>query len=221
MIHCIDATLLRPGATWQEIEDLYDRAVKAGAASVCVYPTWLSQLNSKRIKNGDSIKLCTVVSFPHGSDNTSSKVACMLEAMQDGADEIDMVANLSAIKEHRWQDVQRDVREVKQSMEERNDFVDLKDWREGTLKVIIETALWTPEEIREASIACEKGGADFVKTSTGFSTRGASVEDIKIMRAALGPQTKIKASGGIKTKQQAEDLIKAGADRLGMSSFDV
>ena len=199
-----DHTLLKPEATSEQIKKLCLEARQYDFASVCVNPDFVS-LAHKELE-GTSVKVCTVIGFPLGANKTSVKVAEAKEAIEDGANEIDMVQNLSWAKEGRYDLIAKEVSA-------------LKDAVGGlVLKVILETCLLTKEEIRLCSIACKKGGCDFVKTSTGFSKGGASVEDVAIMREAVGPDLGVKASGGIHHYDEVEALVKAGATRIGASA---
>lgn len=199
-----DHTLLKPEATSEQIKKLCLEARQYDFASVCVNPDFVS-LAHKELE-GTSVKVCTVIGFPLGANKTSVKVAEAKEAIEDGANEIDMVQNLSWAKEGRYDLIEKEVSA-------------LKDAVGGlVLKVILETCLLTKEEIRLCSIACKKGGCDFVKTSTGFSKDGASVEDVAIMREAVGPDLGVKASGGIHHYDEVEALVKAGATRIGASA---
>lgn len=199
-----DHTLLKPEATSEQIKKLCLEARQYDFASVCVNPDFVS-LAHKELE-GTSVKVCTVIGFPLGANKTSVKVAEAKEAIEDGASEIDMVQNLSWAKEGRYDLIEKEVSA-------------LKDAVGGlVLKVILETCLLTKEETRLCSIACKKGGCDFVKTSTGFSKGGASVEDVAIMREAVGPDLGVKASGGIHHYDEVEALVKAGATRIGASA---
>ncbi len=199
-----DHTLLKPEATSEQIKKLCLEARQYDFASVCVNPDFVS-LAHKELE-GTSVKVCTVIGFPLGANKTGIKVAEAKEAIEDGASEIDMVQNISWVKEGRYDLIENEVRA-------------LKDVVGGlVLKVILETCLLTKEEIRLSSIACKKGGCDFVKTSTGFSKGGATVEDVAIMRGAVGPDLGVKASGGIHHYDEVKALVEAGATRIGASA---
>ncbi len=199
-----DHTLLKPEATSEQIKKLCLEARQYDFASVCVNPDFVS-LAHKELE-GTSVKVCTVIGFPLGANKTGIKVAEAKEAIDDGASEIDMVQNVSWVKEGRYDLIENEVRA-------------LKDAVGGlVLKVILETCLLTKEEIRLSSIACKKGGCDFVKTSTGFSKGGATVEDVAIMRGAVGPDLGVKASGGIHHYDEVKALVEAGATRIGASA---
>ena len=199
-----DHTLLKPEATSEQIKHLCAEARRYDFASVCVNPDFVS-LASEELK-GSSVKVCTVIGFPLGANRTSLKCEEASLAIADGAEEIDMVQNLSWVKEGRYDLVEKEVAEVR------------KATKGHTLKVILETCLLTKEEIRLSSLACKKGGADFVKTSTGFSKGGATVEDVRIMREAVGPELGVKASGGIHHYDEVIALVDAGATRIGASA---
>lgn len=202
----IDHTLLKPEATIKEIEDLCAEAREYNFASVCVNPGYVS-LCSKLLK-GSPVKVCTVIGFPLGANTTEINRREAEIAIEQGAQEIDMVMNIGRAKSGDWEYIFNDVQQV---------VLAAKKHRVIT-KVILETALLNDEEKIKACIACKKAGADFVKTSTGFSKGGATVGDIALMKFVVGSSVGVKASGGIRTKQQAEDMIHSGADRIGASA---
>lgn len=199
-----DHTLLKQDATASQIKQLCLEAKQYDFASVCVNPDFVS-LAHKELK-GSSVKVCTVIGFPLGANKTAIKVAEAIEAIKDGASEIDMVQNVSWVKEGRYDLIEKEVAEVK------------KACGDLTLKVILETCLLTADEIRLSSLAALRGKADFVKTSTGFSKGGARVEDVKIMRQAVGEKAGVKASGGIHHLDEVKALVQAGANRIGASA---
>ncbi len=199
-----DHTLLKPEATSEQIKRLCAEARQYDFASVCVNPDFVP-LAAEELK-GSSVKVCTVIGFPLGANRTSLKCDEAALSIADGAEEIDMVQNVSWVKEGRYDLVEKEVAEVRKATEGH------------TLKVILETCLLTKEEIRLSSLACKKGGADFVKTSTGFSKGGATVEDVRIMREAVGPELGVKASGGIHHYDEVIALVGAGATRIGASA---
>ena len=199
-----DHTILKPEATEADIRKLCDEARKYDFASVCVNPCYVPL--SKELLEGSDVKVCTVIGFPLGANATSVKVFETSTAILNGADEIDMVQNVGLVKERKYEDLVREVELIKQACEGR------------LLKVILETCLLTDEEIAYSSRASKEGGADFVKTSTGFSKGGATVNAVKIMRETVGPELGVKASGGIHTLAEARALIEAGASRLGCSA---
>ena len=201
--HC-DHTLLRPTATWPEIRQVCDDALAFGCASACIPPAYIRQAAGHV---GNELKLCTVIGFPNGSSTTAVKVFETEDAIRRGADEIDMVINLGWVKEERWDDVLGELRAVKASCQGR------------ILKVIVEACLLDrTEKIRLCRLITE-AGADYIKTSTGFSTGGATREDVALFRAHIGPEVKIKAAGGIRTLEDAADFLLLGADRLGTSAI--
>lgn len=197
-----DHTLLAQTATWNEIRSVCDDGVKYGTASVCIPPSYV-----KRAKEyvGDRLAICTVIGFPNGYNTTAVKCAETEDALKNGADEIDMVVNLGDVKDGNDDAI-------------RNEIASLKAiCKDKILKVIIETCLLTEEEkLRMCRIVTE-AGADYIKTSTGFSTAGATREDVALMRANVGKEVKVKAAGGISDLQDAEDFLALGADRLGTS----
>jgi deoxyribose-phosphate aldolase len=202
----IDHTLLKPDATREQIERLCAEAADAGFASVCVPPMYVPE--AAQALAGRGVAICTVIGFPLGYSTSAIKLAEATEALAMGAHELDMVMNLAAFKTGQDTLVHHDIRQL----------ADLCHGHDAILKVIIETALLSPDEIRRACDLCVDAGADFVKTSTGFASRGASVEDVRIMRDQLPPHIRIKAAGGIRTHAQAVALVLAGADRLGASA---
>lgn len=202
----IDHTLLKPDATQQEIAQLCFEARKHGFASVCVNPTWV-ELCAELLK-GSPVKVCTVIGFPLGATSSESKAFETKTAIEQGATEIDMVINIGALKARDLETVARDIRGVVNTAHAKNIIV----------KVIIETSLLTDEEKTIASLISKEAGADFVKTSTGFAGGGATVHDVELMRRTVGPQMGVKASGGVRTFEDAASMIKAGATRIGASA---
>jgi deoxyribose-phosphate aldolase len=202
----IDHTLLKPDATQEEIAQLCFEARKYGFASVCVNPTWVS-LCAQLLK-GSPVKVCTVIGFPLGATASETKAFETETAIRQGATEIDMVINIGALKARDLETVAKDIRGVVNAAHARNVIV----------KVIIETSLLTDEEKTIASLIAKEAGADFVKTSTGFAGGGATVHDVELMRKAVGPQMGVKASGGVRTFEDAASMIKAGATRIGASA---
>jgi deoxyribose-phosphate aldolase len=200
----VDHTLLKPNATQEEVGKLCEEARAYCFASVCVNPSYVAL--SAKLLAGSGVKVCTVVGFPLGSTTPTVKAIEARDAIANGADEIDMVINVGALK----------------SGNDAIVFDDIKAVREATrgklLKVILETSLLSQEEKVRACAMSKKAGADFVKTSTGFGGGGATVEDIALMRQAVGPLMGVKASGGIRDAKAAEAMIKAGATRLGTSA---
>lgn len=200
----IDHTLLKPDASQEQIETLIEEAKKYEFASVCVNPTWVS-FAAQALKATD-VKVCTVIGFPLGANTPELKAFETSDAIQNGANEVDMVINIGALKSRNFDLVERDIRAVVEAAK-------------GTLvKVIIETCLLTDDEKVKACQIAQKAGADFVKTSTGFSTGGATVADVALMRKTVGPDMGVKASGGARSYEDALAFIKAGATRIGASS---
>lgn len=201
LTHC-DHTLLKQEATWEQIKEVCDDGLKYHCASVCVPPCYVKRAGEYL---GDRLKVCTVIGFPNGYSTTAVKVFETENAIRHGADEIDMVINIGWVKDQRWDRVLEEIRAVKKSCGGR------------ILKVIIETCLLTDEEkIKMCEIVTESG-ADYIKTSTGFSTGGATREDVKLFKEHVGSNVRIKAAGGISSIQDAEDFLVLGADRLGTS----
>ena len=202
----IEHTILKPDTMESDIKKLCEEAIEHGFFGVCVPPYFVK--HASIILKDSSIKIVTVAGFPLGYNTTPAKVEEARKAMDEGAHEIDMVMNIAALKNNDLNFVQNDIQSVAT-------LVQLKGCK---LKVIIETALLSNDEKVKACEICAKVGVDFVKTSTGFASSGAKLKDIELIRKNLPANIKIKASGGIKTKEQAKDLVKAGADRLGTSS---
>lgn len=201
----IDHTLLKADAKKDQIEVLCQEAKEYSFASVCVNPTWVNF--ASQLLNGSPVKVCTVIGFPLGASTPETKAFETKNAIENGATEVDMVINISALKDANDALVEQDIRAV----------VDAARTKALT-KVIIETSLLTDEEKVRACQLAVKAGADFVKTSTGFSTGGATVEDIALMRKTVGPDIGVKASGGVRSAEDAKRLIEAGATRIGASS---
>jgi len=202
----IDHTLLKPDATQQEIAQLCFEARKHNFASVCVNPTWVSLC--AQLLQGSRVKVCTVIGFPLGATAPEVKAFEAQNAIEHGATEIDMVINIGALKARDLDLVAKDIRGV----------VNVAHSRGHIDKVILETALLSDEEKTIASLLSKEAGADFVKTSTGFASGGATVHDVALMRKVVGPQMGVKASGGVRTYEDAENMIKAGATRIGASA---
>ena len=197
-----DHTLLAQTATWEQIKVICDDGMKYGTASVCIPPCFVE---AAKAYVGDRLKICTVIGFPNGYNTAAVKCFETRDAVAAGADEIDMVINIGMLKEGRDGEVLAEIRAVKEACQGR------------LLKVIIETCLLTEDEkVRMCRIVTESG-ADYIKTSTGFSTSGATREDVALMHANVGDNVKVKAAGGIASIKDAEDFIALGADRLGTS----
>lgn len=204
MLHHVDHTLLAQTATWDQIKAIVDDGIKYETASVCIPPSFVRQ--AADYAEG-RVKICTVIGFPNGYNFTAIKCFETSEALQNGADEIDMVINLGWVKEKKWGDLLREIASLKQIC------------GNNVLKVIIETCLLTDEEkIRMCEIVTESG-ADYIKTSTGFSTSGATPHDIEIFAKHVGPKVKIKAAGGISSLEDGQMFLDMGADRLGTSKI--
>ena len=199
-----DHTLLKQESTWAQIKEVCDDGIKYDCASVCIPAAYVKQANDYV---GNDLKICTVIGFPNGYSTTEVKVFETEDAIRNGADEIDMVINIGWVKDCRWDDVLEEIRSVKASCQGR------------ILKVIVEACLLTQEEKIKLCEIVTEAGADYIKTSTGFSTGGATREDVALFKAHVGPEVKVKAAGGIRTLQDAEDFIKLGADRLGTSAI--
>ena len=197
-----DHTLLRPDATWEQVRQLCDDGLAYGVASVCISPCHVAAASAFL---GGRLPVCTVVGFPGGASSTAVKCFEAAEAIGDGADELDMVANIGWIKAGMFREVRDEIMEVKRIC------------ARHILKVIIETCLLTEEEKVEMCRVVSESGADYIKTSTGFSTGGATFEDVKLMKASIQPHLRIKAAGGIATLADAETFLALGADRLGTS----
>ncbi len=202
----IDHTILNADATETDVDKVIAEAIKYDFASVCINPYWVKHTAAKL--QASDVNTCTVVGFPLGATSTQSKVFEAKQAMKDGADELDMVINIGELKANHDDAVLADIKALADAIHAENKL----------LKVIIETALLTDEEKVRACQLAEKAGSDFVKTSTGFSTAGAKVADIKLMRETVGDRLGVKASGGVHSKAEAEAMIEAGATRIGASA---
>ncbi len=200
----IDNTLLKADATLEEIKSLCDESREYNFKSVCVNPSFIK--DCKEFLKGSEVLVCTVIGFPLGSMTTEAKVFEAKDAIEKGADEVDMVINISRLKDRDDTYVKNEIAEIK------------KACGNHTLKVIIETCLLTDEEKVRVCLLAKEAGADFVKTSTGFSKWGATVEDVALMRKTVGPEMGIKASGGVRTHEDMIKMVEAGATRIGTSS---
>ena len=197
-----DHTLLAQTATWEEIKALCDDGIRYGCASVCIPASFVKQAKEYV---GQKLPICTVIGFPNGYATTASKCFMASDAVDNGADEVDMVINLGWVKEGKYAELLEEIKAIKAACKGR------------ILKVIIETCLLTDEEkIRMCQVVTESG-ADFIKTSTGFSTAGATFHDVELFAAHVGPNVKIKAAGGISSLEDAEKFMELGASRLGTS----
>lgn len=201
LAHC-DHTLLKQESTWAQIKEVCDDGKKYNCASICI-PAAYVKACAEYV--GNSLKICTVIGFPNGYSTTAVKVFETEDAIRNGADEIDMVINIGWAKDQRWDDILNEIKAVKASCQGR------------ILKVIVETCLLTEAEKIKLCELVTASGADYIKTSTGFSTGGATREDVALFARHVGPSVKIKAAGGISSMQDAEDFLALGADRLGTS----
>lgn len=197
-----DHTLLAQAATWAEMQQICDDGISYGTASVCIPPSYV-----KRAKEyvGDRLKICTVIGFPNGYNTTAVKVFETKDAIANGADEIDMVINIGKLRDKLDDEVCDEIRQIKAACGDK------------ILKVIIETCLLTEDEKVRACKIVTEAGADYIKTSTGFSKGGATLEDVRLMRRNVGAEVRVKAAGGIAGLEDAQAFLDAGADRLGTS----
>lgn len=202
----IDHTLLKPESTPQQVKELCEEARTYKFASVCVNPCYVSLCSE--LLRGTEVKVCTVIGFPLGATSTETKRFEAEQAINNGAEEIDMVINVGQLKHGNYDYVYNDIKQVADAAHRSN----------AILKVILETALLTDEEKVKACVICKKAGAEFVKTSTGFSKGGATVGDVALMKYVVGSNIGVKASGGIRSKEDAEAMIRSGADRIGASA---
>ncbi len=198
----VDHTLLRQDARWEEIQKIVEEGIAYGCASVCIPPSYVKQ--AADYAQG-KVKICTVIGFPNGYSTTAVKCFEAADAVKNGADEIDMVVNLGWVKDGLFDQVLQEIREVKEACGGK------------LLKVIIETCLLTQEEKIALCRAVSESGADYIKTSTGFSKAGANAEDVALLREHTDPQVHVKAAGGISSKEDGETFLALGADRLGTS----
>jgi deoxyribose-phosphate aldolase len=198
----VDHTLLKQESTWEQMKVICDDAIKFSTASVCVPPSFVKQCKEYC---GEKMKICTVIGFPNGYNTTAVKVFETEDALRNGADEIDVVINIGWAKEKKFQLIKEEIEAIKKACGEK------------VLKVIIETCLLSEDEKKEMCKIVTEAGADFIKTSTGFSTAGATRDDIKLFSDNIGENVKMKAAGGIASLADAEDFLKLGAERLGTS----
>ena len=201
----IDHTILKPEAGKEQVETICREAREYGFASVCVNSSYVP-LCAEFLRDTE-VKVCTVIGFPLGAMSTAAKAAEARQAILDGAEELDMVIHIGMLKDGNNEYVEQDIHSVVEEARGK-----------AAVKVIIETCLLSEEEKVRACMLAKKAGADYVKTSTGFSTGGATAEDIALMKNTVGKDMKVKASGGIRTREKAEEMRKAGADRIGTSS---
>ena len=202
MLKKVDHTQLKAFATWEDIKSLCEEAITYQTASVCVPPTYIKRIHDNY---GEKINICTVVGFPLGYSVTQAKVAEVEQALKDGCNEIDMVVNISDVKNGLFDKVEEEIRTLK------------KACGKNILKVIIETCYLTEQEKIALCKAVTNAGADYIKTSTGFGTGGATKEDIELFKKHIGPKVKIKAAGGVSTVEDLEMFINLGCDRIGTS----
>ena len=198
----VDHTLLKQTATWEDIKAICDDGMKYETASVCIPPSYVEE--AKKYV-GDKLKICTVIGFPNGYMTSETKAFEAADAIMKGADEIDMVINLGWVKDQKWAEVLRELDTLRNVC------------KEVVLKVIIETCYLTEMEKINLCKLVTESGADYIKTSTGFGTGGATLDDVKLFAKNVGPETKIKAAGGISGLADAEEFLAAGAERLGTS----
>ena len=199
----VDHTQLKPCSTWADIQKVCQESLAYATASVCIPASYVKQAHEAY---GEKLNICTVVGFPLGYSTTASKVAETLEAIECGANEVDMVVNLGWVKDGRYDLVTQEIAAIKDACGEQ------------VLKVIIEACYLSEEEKIALCDCVTKGGADYIKTSTGFGTGGATLEDIRLFKQHIGPKVKIKAAGGIRTKEEIESYLNEGVERVGASS---
>ncbi len=199
----VDHTLLKADATWGQIQKICEESIKSNTASICIPPTYIKRIAEQY---GDKINICTVIGFPLGYSVTEAKVAEARKAIEDGANEVDMVINICDAKNHDFDKIEEEIRTIKAACGNK------------ILKVIIETCYLTDEEKVAICKAVTNAKADFIKTSTGFGTAGATIEDVRLFKKNIGPEVKIKAAGGMKTYDDLVAFLEEGAERLGTSS---
>jgi deoxyribose-phosphate aldolase len=199
----VDHTLLKQEATWEQMKVICDDAIKFSTASVCVPPSFVKECKAYC---GDKMKICTVIGFPNGYNTTATKVFETEDALKNGADEIDMVINITRMKNCEYDYILNEIKAIRAACEGK------------ILKVIFETCLLTDEEVVKACELSVEAGADFVKTSTGFSTGGATVHHVKLMRDTVKDKAGVKASGGVRTHEDLLAMVEAGANRIGTSA---
>ncbi len=198
----VDHTLLKAFATWEDIQKIAEDSIKYKTASICIPQSFIKRVHDKY---GEQVNICTVVGFPLGYNSTESKVMEVKNALADGANEIDMVIDIGDAKDHNYQKVEEEIRTLKAAC------------GSHILKVIVETCYLTEEEKIAMCKAVTNAGADFIKTSTGFGTGGATLDDILLFKKNIGPNVKMKAAGGIHSVKDMEDYLEAGCERLGTS----
>lgn len=198
----VDHTLLKAVATWEDIQKICDESIEYKTASVCIPACYISRINEKY---GDKVNICTVVGFPLGYSSTEGKIAETKKALEDGANEIDMVINITDVKNKLYDKVTEEIRALKEVCKDK------------ILKVIIETCYLTEEEKIAMCNCVTKAGADFIKTSTGFGTGGATIEDVKLFKKHIGANVKIKAAGGVSSVEDLKMFLNEGCERIGTS----
>ncbi len=199
----IDHTLLKATATWEQIKKIAEESIEYKTASICIPPSYIKRVHDEF---GDKVNICTVIGFPLGYNTTDVKEFEVKKAIEDGANEVDMVINIGWAKDHEFQKIEDEIRTLKKAAGQK------------ILKVIIETCYLTEEEKIAICKCVTNAKADFIKTSTGFGTAGATVEDVRLFKANIGPDVKIKAAGGMKTVEDIYAFVEEGAARLGTSS---
>lgn len=202
ILNMVDHTLLKQESTWEQIREICDDGMKYKTASICIPPSFVKQAKEYV---GENLAICTVIGFPNGYNTTAVKCFETEDAVRNGADEIDMVINIGWVKDEKWNELLEEIKAVKKACQGK------------LLKVIIETCLLTEEEKVKMCEIVSASGAEYIKTSTGFSTGGATREDVVLFAANVKPELKIKAAGGISSIEDAEDFVKLGAERLGTS----
>ena len=204
ILNHVDHTLLKQEATWEQIKAICDDGIKFNTASICIPPSYVKECADYC---AGKISVCTVIGFPNGYNTTACKVFETADAVKNGADEIDMVINIGWLKDKKYDLILNEIKEIKKACADK------------ILKVIIETCLLTDDEKKEMCRIVTEAGADYIKTSTGFSTGGATFDDIKLFSENIGEGVKMKAAGGIRSIADAEDFIRLGAERLGTSAI--
>lgn len=201
----VDHTILKQESTWEDVKQICNDGIKYNVASICIAPSYVKQASEYIKQNNSSLKVCTVIGFPNGYNTTETKVFETANAIENGAEEIDMVINVGWLKDKRYDEISREIKEIKKACNGK------------ILKVIIETCLLTEEEKIKMCKIVSESGADYIKTSTGFSKSGATFEDVELMVKNVAEGIKVKAAGGISGLEDAEKFIELGASRLGTS----
>lgn len=201
----VDHTILKQESTWEDVKQICDDGIKYNVASICIAPSYVKQASEYIKQNNSSLKVCTVIGFPNGYNTTETKVFETANAIENGAEEIDMVINVGWLKDRKYDEISREIKEIKRACQGK------------LLKVIIETCLLTEEEKIKMCKIVSESGADYIKTSTGFSKAGATFADVELMAKNVAEGIKVKAAGGISGLKDAEKFIELGASRLGTS----